>query len=114
MSTDAERFRQAIAIVESNDNPDVGLGDAGRAFGRYQVHPDWVGSWSYRLVVHPQVGDTWDKWCGRLVEAFFIHCVSIGLDMSETAVYFHLGHPGGSDDAYRARFQAALSRVANG
>lgn len=41
-----DKFVNAIAHVESSDNPNVPLGDHGRAAGRFQQHPFFTYQWS--------------------------------------------------------------------
>lgn len=104
-------FAHAIAIVESNDNPNAPLGDAGRALGRYQVHPDWVWTQCRRFTLAPFLNETWDAFIVRLVQAFYVGYSGTMPDV-EVAMYFHLGHhahpsDGDWDQEYASRFVAA-------
>lgn len=109
----AAQFAHTIAVIESNDNPNAPLGDAGRALGRYQVHPDWVWTQCRRLVTAPILNETWDSFIVRLVEGFY-QLYSPAMPDVEVAMFFHLGHhahptDGDWDTHYAARFNAAAS-----
>jgi hypothetical protein len=115
MNTDD--FLTCLAETESGDHPDVHLGDAGRAFGRWQVHPDWVWTQCRRFGIQPTLNETWDSFIRRLVTAFFEHYIQT-MDESEVAMYFHLGHhtlPTDTDwDAgYAERFQGFAADFAH-
>jgi hypothetical protein len=64
---DLARFEKALALVESNDNPEA-WGDHGQAMGRWQVHPAIV--WEYGPESVP-LNATWDWVCQQTVEPFF-------------------------------------------
>lgn len=111
-----EQFVRALALTESDDNPQA-WGDAGRAVGRFQVHPDWVWTWAKHYGISPVVGDTWDSFVSRIVTAFANDHLRY-MKLTEVAMYFHLGHYGNPseydwDDAYAKRFQTCVDRVTN-
>ena len=113
-----QQFATAIGAVESNNNPNSPLGDHGRAFGQFQVHPDWVFDWARRLALAPQLGELWDSFIERLVCAFYSFHVS-QLSAPEIAMTFHIGHVvhfGGADwDAgYGDRFSKAAAGLPRG
>ncbi len=104
-----QEFLHCLAMTESNDNPNAHLGDAGRALGRWQVHPDWIHTQEIRFGLQPALNETWDSFITRLVTAFFDHYIQ-SMGEQEVAMYFHLGHrtlPTGADwdAAYAERFQ---------
>jgi hypothetical protein len=102
-------FLVCLGKTESHDNPNAPLGDAGRALGRFQVHPDWVHTQEVAFGLQPIVNETWDSFITRLVTAFFNRHVK-DMDEIEVAMYFHLGHHTLPTDAdwdahYAERFQ---------
>ena len=107
-----QHFAQCIGQVESNNNANAPLGDGGRAFGRFQTHPDWVWDWAHRLAIAPQLGELWDSFIERLVCGFYgFHCSH--LSAPEIAMSFHIGHivRFGGDDwdvGYGNRFSMAV------
>ena len=111
-----EQFARALALTESNDNPEA-WGDAGRAMGRWQVHPDWVWTWAKHYGLEPPLNATWDSFVRSVVAAFANDHLRNMLP-DGVAMYFHLGHPNGLergdwDDDYAQRFEACGYRVAN-
>ena len=111
-----EQFVRALALTESNDNPEA-WGDAGRAMGRWQVHPDWVWTWANKYALEPALNETWDSFIHRLVTAFANEHLSIG-NSTQVAMHFHLGHRSNSlafdwDADYAQRFAVCEDRVAN-
>ena len=109
--TTVEQFLQALASVESSNNPQA-WGDDGRAMGRWQVHPDRVWSESRLRRVAPNLGETWDSWIGRILTVIFNALYPVELPVS-IAMYWHLGHfsdPGKPDwdSPYNVKFDAAL------
>ena len=106
-----EQFLKALAVVESSDDPEA-WGDAGRAMGRWQVHPDRLWHEIQHGLIFPKLGETWDQLVARVLRTiceFYLPKVTPG----EIAMYWHAGHwckPGDStwDAKYAARFEAAL------
>jgi hypothetical protein len=109
--TTVDQFLKALAVVESKDNPEA-WGDAGRAMGRWQVHPDRLWFEAKRFDLEPALGETWDQLVARVLRAIWHVGMQTQLPIN-IAMYWHLGHwtyPDKPDwDAkYAARFQAAL------
>ena len=110
-------FLTCLAKTESNDDPNIHLGDGGRALGRFQVHPDWVWTQCQRFGIKPALNETWDSFITRLVIEFFNH-YAVALDDLGVAMYFHLGHRALPTDAdwdkgYAERFQGFAADVAH-
>ena len=109
-----DQFLKALAIVESRDNPEE-WGDAGRAMGRWQVHPDRLFDECARSKIEPKLGETWDQLVARVLRAMWTYHYPMQ-DEVEIAMFWHLGHfstPTESDwDAkYAVRFMAALANA---
>ena len=112
--TTVDQFLKALAIVESSDNPEA-WGDAGRAMGRWQVHPDALWVHAHSLGIVPTLGDTWDQLVGRVLRAIFaVYAAKYSPEI--IAMYWHLGH--WTDDEqpdwdakYAVRFMAALANA---
>jgi hypothetical protein len=109
-------FLYCLGKTESNDNPNVHLGDNGRALGRFQVHPDWVYTQSARFGLKPFLNETWDSFITRLVTAFYEHNIQF-IAPVDVAMYFHLGHRTPStapdwDAEYAERFNVFAADVA--
>jgi hypothetical protein len=110
-------FLKVLGETESGDNPNAHLADAGRALGRFQIHPDWMDTQEKRFGIRPLLNETWDAFLTRLVTAFFNHYVQDMEDV-EVAMYFHLGHRATPTDAdwdkgYAERFQTFAADVAH-
>lgn len=105
-----ERFVHALAMTESGNNTNAPLGDNGRAMGRFQVHPDWVFTFSSAYHLSPMLGETWDSFITRIVRAFYQeHVIKYGMTAEEIAMAFHIGHIVKADSsdwdvAYAERF----------
>ena len=121
--TTVEQFVEALAVVESSNNPrawgdfltaagspmpaDTNDAHTGclccpRAMGRWQVHPDRVWSETRLRRVPPALGETWDSWIGRLLTVIFKGLYPVESPVA-IAMYWHLGHfnkPGDSDWDY--------------
>jgi len=115
--TTVEIFLDAIAQVESSDNPEA-WGDGGRAMGRYQVHPDRLWSEAKRWRLEPKLGETWDQFVARVLTAMF-EANAVAFQPEEIAMYWHEGHwvkPGGKDwdHLYDQKFMDALQRANGG
>ena len=54
-------WMNCLAKTESGDDPNAPLGDHGRAFGRWQVYPDWLWGWTNHYGTAPRLGETWDE-----------------------------------------------------
>ena len=103
-----QEFLYCLGRTESNNDPNVALGDGGRALGRFQVHPDWAWGYARRFGVQPALNETWDSFITRIVVAFYDHFCG-GMPALEVAMYFHVGHPVRPGDKdwdgdYAARF----------
>ena len=111
-----DQFTYALGIVESSNNPNAPLGDAGRALGRYQCHPDFVWQWAHRLGLAPQLNETWDSFLTRLVVAFYNFHAPQNLTDVQIAMTFHEGHITREGDpswdaGYALRFADAVQRI---
>lgn len=112
--TTVDIFLDAIAQVESSDNPEA-WGDGGRAMGRYQVHPDrlWFEAKKWRL--EPKLGETWDQFVARVLSAMYEANAGV-FEPPEVAMYWHKGHwvkraAPDWDLAYASKFSDALARA---
>jgi hypothetical protein len=111
MQLDFEAWSRALAIVESGDNPDVGLGDDGRAAGRWQQHPSFYEQWSTPIPHGTE--PTWDERFAAALRNFYDAAVRFGVDDVDAACGFHLtgqprsGSAASDTDGYAARFRAA-------
>lgn len=111
--SDKEKWMWSLAMTESHNNPDSRLGDHGRAFGRWQVHPDWVWTYSRGNSIVPRLGETWDSFIERILSAFYD---KYNLNPSEKAMMFHLGHRSSVlavdwDHDYATRFNSYLDQA---
>jgi hypothetical protein len=109
-----DQFLKALAIVESADNPEA-WGDAGRAMGRWQVHPDALWSHTHSLGIAPTLGETWDQFVARVLRAIWHEYWPYQV-AEHIAMYWHLGHWATAEDAnwdarYAVRFMAALANA---
>ncbi len=87
-----ETFATILGLVESDGNLNAPLGDDGRAAGRFQIHPDFLWEWAFRLKVQPKLNERWDSFYSRLVQAFFTFPFHLKLLPVEVAMTFHMGH----------------------
>lgn len=109
--TTVDQFLKALAVVESHDDPEA-WGDAGRAMGRWQVHPDRLWHEMQHGLIFPKLGETWDQLVARVLRTiwqFYFDKVT----PLEIAMYWHVGHwvtPTDStwDKKYEAKYIAAL------
>jgi hypothetical protein len=112
--TTVDQFLKALAMVESSDDPEA-WGDAGRAMGRWQVHPDRLWSEARRYGLQPLLGETWDQFVARCLRARWQE-ESPTYGPTTIAMFWHLGHWSFVDkpdwDAkYAARFEAELAKA---
>lgn len=112
--TTVDQFLKALAMVESSDDPEA-WGDAGRAMGRWQVHPDRLWSEMHANTITPKLGETWDQLVARVLRAMWLSHIS-GFSADEIAQYWHLGHfpanyPDDWDLNYAGKFTAALEQA---
>ena len=106
-----DQFLKALAVTESADDPEA-WGDAGRAMGRWQIHPDRFWHECQLGKIFPKLGETWDQVVARILRAiagFYLEKVT----PAEIAMYWHLGHwvlPTDStwDQKYASRFELEL------
>ena len=131
-----EQYVQALAEIESYDNPEA-WGDytylpsgivlvgqktvrgkvpgSAHAVGRWQVHPDRLWGESHRLNVEPRLGESWDSFGMRVVTKLF----SLYLPSWSAvyiAMYWHVGHWCTSaapeyDAAYAVKYENALAKL---
>lgn len=109
-----DQFLKALAIVESSDNPEA-WGDAGRAMGRWQIHPErfWYECRVRSLL--PIRGETWDQVTARILLAIWSFYFNENAP-EEIAMYWHLGHWTDAtkpdwDAKYAVKFMAALANA---
>lgn len=111
-----EQIVEAIAIIESDNNPFVKLGDHGRALGRFQVHPDWLWQYAQSTARSPQLNETWDSFIAEIVTRFVLRYLNTGLSPVEVAMRFHLGHVSHPDRdnwdiVYADKFNEAMNEM---
>lgn len=83
------RFMRAIRMTESRGEA-CAVGDAGRAWTSVQCHPAWLAQWARDTDTWPTLGDTWDDWTCKVVQAFARkHSDTAPISL---AMYYHLGH----------------------
>ena len=110
-------WRDALALTESDGNPHA-HGDAERAWGQFQMHPDFVDEYYPDGAV--RVGMTWPEFFEAcLLEFWRRHAPSLPMDEMgaiHLANRFHLGSTayarGDRDVAYEARFRERLRLAA--
>jgi hypothetical protein len=112
--TTVDQFLKALAMVESSDDPEA-WGDAGRAMGRWQVHPARYYDELRRWDLVPEVSATWDQTVAIMLREIWEEYYPI-YSPTQIAMYWHLGHftdPTRPDwDAkYAARFAAELAKA---
>jgi hypothetical protein len=112
--TTVDQFLKALAMVESSDDPEA-WGDAGRAMGRWQVHPDRLFGEMATYKISPKLGETWDQLVERVLRVFVARW-SPEFSFDEIAQFWHLGHwplsyPDGWDMQYASKFEAALAKA---
>jgi hypothetical protein len=103
-------WSHALALVESRDNPNVALGDNGRAAGRWQIHPSFYDTWREPVPFGQE--PTWDDMFSLALKKFYDKAVADGIDDADAAVGFHLhGAPragsAAEDPAYAQAFRQA-------
>jgi hypothetical protein len=107
---DEDLFIRAIARVESSDDPNVRLGDNGRAAGRYQQHPTFYASWQPTTAELQTMHEpTWDQ-CYELALRKFWRKRPVDKAFADVAVAYHLHGQhvySGDDQTYRQRFESA-------
>ena len=111
-----EQFVRALALTESYADPEA-WGDAGRAEGEWQEHPDWAWTWAHHYNLSPALNETWDSFERRIVTAFAADHLRY-MTPTVVAMYFHLGHRpnemlGDWDREYAQRFERFAGKVAN-
>lgn len=109
---DFATFVHKLAVTESGDNPNIKLGDEGRALGRWQCHPDRAWDEAHRYGIAPHLGETWDSFIHRVLAAMYEARTKQGHSPTVIAMYWHVGHftmPGDGDwdHDYAARFDKA-------
>ncbi len=112
--TTVEQFLDALAQVESANNPEA-WGDGGRAMGRWQVHPARLFDEARRYDLFPTNTETWDQFVKRVLIRIYNHYAT-RIEARTIAMYWHLGHwvqPGewGWDIQYEQKFNDAMARA---
>jgi transglycosylase-like protein with SLT domain len=73
---------QALAIIESSENPDIGWGDSGLAFGLLQQHPAFFRHYYGRAhEFAPSHDDSWTTAQIKAAASFFELYEHMGLDL---------------------------------
>ncbi len=85
-----EEFARLIGLTETKGVV-TQLPDGGRAFSRFQVHPDWFSDHVFKYKLPATLGETWDHWVERVVTAFAAEFLQV-FTAPEVAMYFHQGH----------------------
>jgi len=111
-----DQFAEALGEIESENNPDVRMGDGHRAIGRWQCHIDRLFDEAKRHGLYPKLGEKFDDFVRRVLDCIFD--AHPHFSPVETAMYWHLGHysfPASPDwdHGYANRFTAALEKVCN-
>lgn len=109
-----EQFAQALALTESNDNPNAPLGDDGRAAGRWQMHPSFYEEWTTPIPHGTE--PSWDTQFRNALFRFYMRAVRNGIDDADAACGFNLSgqpEPGmaARDPVYAQRFNENMKRV---
>lgn len=109
-----DQFLKALAVTESADDPEA-WGDAGRAMGRWQVHPDRLWSEARLRELEPHLGETWDQFVACVLRAVFAKFIGFGR-ADVVAMYWHVGHlvhptDPDWDQKYAERFGVALMQA---
>lgn len=114
MKNSFEHWSTALAIVESENNPNTKLGDSGKALGRWQEHPSFVFDWLTDNDFD-EIDDswTWDMICERVLLNFYNYAVHYKVDDIVAACGFHMhGNPKrgliSECPDYAKKFQRAL------
>lgn len=102
-------FAHALALTESDDDPNAPLGDGGRAAGRWQQHPTFYERWAPKIPYGTE--PTWDARFEAALLAFYDQAVAHDIDDVDAACGFNLhGAPiagsAAQDPDYAARFRA--------
>ena len=110
--TEFERWAKALAITETQDKPEK-FGDAGRACGRWQQHPEFFDEYYPGPALS---GETWDAWFRRALTAFWLSKRSKYQEPQTLASIFHLGFKawqrGDTDGKYDNDFARAWAALA--
>jgi len=119
-----DKFVHAIALVESSDNPNIHLGDNGRAAGRFQQHPYFTYQWSpfgNRSIAltanertaahHNPTQDLVEELALRL----FYRAAPPAKKVDDVAIAYHLHgyhiYNDGEDLEYRAKFNQEYAKL---
>jgi hypothetical protein len=109
--TDFERFASALAMTESNNNPQA-FGDDGLAYGRWQMHPAFVDEWWPDDV---GVDWSWDQLFINALLRFYDTRLQPGRSLIDVVMEFHLGvqavKDGKWDKPYAERFTGFYSSI---
>ena len=105
-----QKFRQAIALTESSDNPRL-WGDNGLACGRYQQHPAFMQRWIKDFNCSDRT--SWDDLFEACLRNFFNACAPPAKSPTELAVWYNMhGGPGpGWNAQYAFRFDKFYGTV---
>lgn len=103
--TEFQKFKIVLALTETKDQPEK-FGDAGRACGRWQMHPEFFFDF---FPGRPRPGSTWDEWFEPALQGFWLHYRARYPNVFMLAEIFHLGwrawERGDHDAEYSARFR---------
>lgn len=88
MMNTADLWVHAIFATEDESGKDNSVGDAGRALGPGQMHPEFF--WDFAAMPHP--GWTWREWFTDTARRFYNICSRRDTDPLLLAMRYHLGH----------------------
>jgi hypothetical protein len=110
-----DQFERLIAIVESSDNPNIGLGDNGRAAGRYQQHPSFYALWGPTSDnIRDKLGGepNWDTCYRFALERFWSKRKSNDAILVAMAYHLHGYHNyNGDDKVYRTKLETIYKTI---
>ncbi len=107
-----DRLLDAIAVVESRDNPGA-VGDHGRAVGVYQIHRSYWAEGTEILGVTWNYRDAWDPQKARQVVRAYLSYYGRGRTLLDMA-RIHNGGPRGYEKAATLAYARKVEQVLNG
>ncbi|MCL5280872.1 MAG: transglycosylase SLT domain-containing protein [Planctomycetes bacterium] len=106
-----DRLLDAIAVVESRDNPGA-VGDHGRALGVYQIHRSYWAEGTGLLGVTWKYGDARDPQKARQVVRAYLSYYGRGKSLLDMA-RIHNGGPRGCEKAATLAYARKIEQVLN-
>jgi hypothetical protein len=107
-----DRLLDAIAVVESRDNPGA-VGDHGRAVGVYQIHRSYWAEGTELLGVTWKYGEARDPQKARQVVRAYLSYYGRGKTLLDMA-RIHNGGPRGHQKAATLTYARKIEQVLNG